>query len=143
MEPEPAGKWVLCNYNFEGRNSSELSVKHRDVLEVRRLGRRQRGWRALSPDNRPRVMYLSQVLDDKRKWWKVRNQQGQEGYVPYNILTSHPGPWGGRSQSPAGNLVSLVSLEESQILGPENGEASVQVKGIGKVAGWGLPVYLQ
>ncbi|XP_019483383.1 PREDICTED: epidermal growth factor receptor kinase substrate 8-like protein 1 isoform X1 [Hipposideros armiger] len=64
-EPEPAGKWVLCNYDFQARNSSELSVKQRDVLEV---------------------------LDDKRKWWKVRDQLGQEGYVPYNILTPHPGP---------------------------------------------------
>lgn len=76
-EPEPAGKWVLCNYDFQARNSSELSVKHRDVLEV---------------------------LDDKRKWWKVRDQWEQEGYVPYNILTPHPGPRVGRSQSPAGIL---------------------------------------
>lgn len=73
-EPEPAGKWVLCNYDFQARNSSELSVKHRDVLEV---------------------------LDDQRKWWKVRDQRGQEGYVPYNILTPHPGPQGSRSPSPA------------------------------------------
>lgn len=73
-EPQPAGKWVLCNYDFLARNSSELSVKHRDVLEV---------------------------LDDKRKWWKVRDQRGQEGYVPYNILTPHAGPQGSRSQSPA------------------------------------------
>ncbi|XP_036130660.1 epidermal growth factor receptor kinase substrate 8-like protein 1 [Molossus molossus] len=73
-EPEPAGKWVLSNYDFQARNNSELSVKHRDVLEV---------------------------LDDKRKWWKVRDHQGQEGYVPYNILTPHPGPGGSRSQSPA------------------------------------------
>ncbi|XP_066230583.1 epidermal growth factor receptor kinase substrate 8-like protein 1 [Saccopteryx leptura] len=74
-EPEPAvGKWVLCNYDFQARNSSELSVKHRDILEV---------------------------LDDQRKWWKVRDQRGQEGYVPYNILTSHPGPRSSRSQSPA------------------------------------------
>lgn len=73
-EPEPAGKWVLCNYDFQARNSSELSVKHRDVLEV---------------------------LDDQRKWWKVRDQRGQEGYVPYNILTPHPGPRGSRSPSPA------------------------------------------
>lgn len=35
MEPELAGKWVLCNYDFQARNSSELSVKQRDVLEVR------------------------------------------------------------------------------------------------------------
>ncbi|XP_029100276.1 epidermal growth factor receptor kinase substrate 8-like protein 1 isoform X1 [Monodon monoceros] len=67
---EPAGKWVLCNYDFQARNSSELSVKQWDILEV---------------------------LDDQRKWWKVRDQRGQEGYVPYNILTPHPGPWGGRS----------------------------------------------
>ncbi|XP_048186147.1 epidermal growth factor receptor kinase substrate 8-like protein 1 isoform X2 [Perognathus longimembris pacificus] len=78
-EPEPARKWVLCNYDFQARNSSELSVKHRDVLEI---------------------------LDDKRKWWKARDQQGQEGYVPYNILTPHPGPQVNRSQSSAGSLDS-------------------------------------
>ncbi|XP_057567852.1 epidermal growth factor receptor kinase substrate 8-like protein 1 [Hippopotamus amphibius kiboko] len=68
--PEPAGKWVLSNYDFQARNSSELPVKQWDILEV---------------------------LDDQRKWWKVRDQRGQEGYVPYNILTPHPGPQGGRS----------------------------------------------
>uniref|UniRef100_A0A2K6CSL4 EPS8 signaling adaptor L1 n=1 Tax=Macaca nemestrina TaxID=9545 RepID=A0A2K6CSL4_MACNE len=35
LESETAGKWVLCNYDFQARNSSELSVKQRDVLEVR------------------------------------------------------------------------------------------------------------
>ncbi|XP_003406660.3 epidermal growth factor receptor kinase substrate 8-like protein 1 isoform X2 [Loxodonta africana] len=80
-QPEltPAGKWVLCNYDFQARNSSELSVKQKDVLEV---------------------------LDNSRKWWKVRDQQGQEGYVPYNILTPHPGPQGGRS--PARSLSSTT-----------------------------------
>ncbi|XP_004694146.1 PREDICTED: epidermal growth factor receptor kinase substrate 8-like protein 1 [Condylura cristata] len=73
-------KWVLCDYDFQARNSSELSVKHRDVLEV---------------------------LDDKRKWWKVRDQQGREGYVPYNILSPHPGPQAGPGQgSSASNLDS-------------------------------------
>ncbi|EAW72331.1 EPS8 like 1 [Homo sapiens] len=33
LESETAGKWVLCNYDFQARNSSELSVKQRDVLE--------------------------------------------------------------------------------------------------------------
>ncbi|XP_006868170.1 PREDICTED: epidermal growth factor receptor kinase substrate 8-like protein 1 [Chrysochloris asiatica] len=69
-EPAPAGKWCLAIYDFQARNSSELSVKQQDVL---------------------------QVLDDKRKWWKVRHPNGQEGYVPFNILTPHPGPQGGRS----------------------------------------------
>ncbi|MBZ3871255.1 Epidermal growth factor receptor kinase substrate 8-like protein 1 [Sciurus carolinensis] len=75
LEPEPAGKWVLSNYDFQARNSSELSVKQQDVLEV---------------------------LDDRRKWWKVRDQQGQEGYVPYNILTPHRGPQRDHIQSLAG-----------------------------------------
>uniref|UniRef100_A0A8C0DJE1 EPS8 like 1 n=1 Tax=Balaenoptera musculus TaxID=9771 RepID=A0A8C0DJE1_BALMU len=30
---EPAGKWVLCNYDFQARNSSELPVKQWDILE--------------------------------------------------------------------------------------------------------------
>ncbi|KAM6154484.1 epidermal growth factor receptor kinase substrate 8-like protein 1 [Erethizon dorsatum] len=80
-EPEPAAKWVLCNYDFQARNNSELSVKQRAVLEV---------------------------LDDRRKWWKVRDQQGQEGYVPYNILTPHPGPHADRSQSPARSLENVT-----------------------------------
>uniref|UniRef100_A0A2K6JT96 EPS8 signaling adaptor L1 n=1 Tax=Rhinopithecus bieti TaxID=61621 RepID=A0A2K6JT96_RHIBE len=33
LESETAGKWVLCNYDFQARNSSELSVKQRDILE--------------------------------------------------------------------------------------------------------------
>ena len=53
-------------------------------------------------------LYLFQVLDDQRTWWKVQDQRGQEGYVPYNSLTPHPGPRGGRS---------LVSRD--RLLGPE------------------------
>ncbi|XP_023040201.1 epidermal growth factor receptor kinase substrate 8-like protein 1 isoform X2 [Piliocolobus tephrosceles] len=47
-----------------------------------------------------------QVLDDRRKWWKVRDPAGQEGYVPYNILTPHPGPRLHHCQSPARSLNS-------------------------------------
>ncbi|XP_072463697.1 epidermal growth factor receptor kinase substrate 8-like protein 1 [Notamacropus eugenii] len=74
-EPEPRvpGKWVLCNYDFQARNGSELSVRRGDLLEV---------------------------LDDARKWWKVRDLQGHQGYVPYNILTAHQGP-PSRKPSPA------------------------------------------
>ncbi|XP_058386265.1 epidermal growth factor receptor kinase substrate 8-like protein 1 isoform X2 [Diceros bicornis minor] len=49
-----------------------------------------------------------QVLDDRRKWWKVRDPWGKEGYVPYNILTPHPGPPGSRSQSPARSLENSI-----------------------------------
>ncbi|XP_065755708.1 epidermal growth factor receptor kinase substrate 8-like protein 1 [Phocoena phocoena] len=93
---EPAGKWVLCNYDFQARNSSELSVKQWDILEV---------------------------LDDQRKWWKVRDQRGQEGYVPYNILTPHPGPRGGRSlenstPSPPPPPVSAPALAPTPLPAP-------------------------
>ncbi|XP_069918880.1 epidermal growth factor receptor kinase substrate 8-like protein 1 isoform X3 [Oryctolagus cuniculus] len=79
QEAEPAGRWVLCAYDFQARNGSELSIQQGDVL---------------------------QVLDDRRKWWKVRDPRGQEGYVPYNILTPHPGPGGDSGQPPAPPLDS-------------------------------------
>lgn len=120
---EPTAKWVLCNYDFQARNSSELSVKHQDVLEVRgEAGQGQPGeCSALATERHWVPMTLSpflQVLDDKRKWWKVRDPQGQEGYVPYNILAPYPGPPGDRSQSPARNMVS-AGRHVVQILGDE------------------------
>ena len=29
-----------------------------------------------------------QLLDVSKKWWKVRNDRGEEGYVPNNVLES-------------------------------------------------------
>ncbi|KAK9397482.1 epidermal growth factor receptor kinase substrate 8-like 1 [Crotalus adamanteus] len=52
-------KSVICTHSFTARNSNELSVLQGDILEV---------------------------LDDSRKWWKVKNCYDQVGYVPYNIL---------------------------------------------------------
>lgn len=29
---------------------------------------------------------VTQVIEDDKQWWKLRNRSGQAGYVPYNIL---------------------------------------------------------
>lgn len=31
-------------------------------------------------------MCFSQVIEDDKQWWKLRNRSGQAGYVPFNIL---------------------------------------------------------
>lgn len=51
-----------AQHDREGANQKELTVKKGEVLEV---------------------------VDDSRNWWKMRNAQGGEGFVPYTILESY------------------------------------------------------
>nr|XP_031362803.1 epidermal growth factor receptor kinase substrate 8-like protein 3 [Lonchura striata domestica] len=66
--PLPAQGLVRALYDFQARNSQELSVRRGDTL---------------------------QVLDQQRKWWLVQDERGDRGHVPGNILEPVPEP--GRS----------------------------------------------
>ncbi|NXH55452.1 ES8L3 protein, partial [Rhabdornis inornatus] len=63
--PLPAQGLVRALYDFQARNSQELSVRKGDTL---------------------------QVLDQQRRWWLVQDERGDRGHVPGNILEPLPEP---------------------------------------------------
>ncbi|NWU33396.1 ES8L3 protein, partial [Hylia prasina] len=65
VSPLPAQGLVRALYDFQARNSQELSVRKGDTL---------------------------QVLDQQRKWWLVQDEWGDRGHVPGNILEPLPEP---------------------------------------------------
>ncbi|NWI42700.1 ES8L3 protein, partial [Picathartes gymnocephalus] len=65
VSPLPAQGLVRALYDFQARNSQELSVRKGDTL---------------------------QVLDQQRKWWLVQDERGDRGHVPGNILEPLPEP---------------------------------------------------
>ncbi|NWX38563.1 ES8L3 protein, partial [Notiomystis cincta] len=67
--PLPAQGLVRALYDFQARNSQELSVRKGDTLLV---------------------------LDQQRKWWLVQDERGDRGHVPGNILEPLPEPHGAR-----------------------------------------------
>ncbi|NXD29732.1 ES8L3 protein, partial [Spelaeornis formosus] len=65
VSPLPVQGLVRALYDFQARNSQELSVRKGDTL---------------------------QVLDQQRKWWLVQDERGDRGHVPGNILEPVPEP---------------------------------------------------
>ncbi|NWV25869.1 ES8L3 protein, partial [Origma solitaria] len=70
--PLPTQGLARALYDFQARNSQELSVRKEDTL---------------------------QVLDQQRKWWLVQDERGDRGYVPGNILEPLPEPGHKRGHS--------------------------------------------
>ncbi|KAJ8360647.1 hypothetical protein SKAU_G00171720 [Synaphobranchus kaupii] len=56
---EPPPRYMRVMYDFTARNRRELSIMKDDMV---------------------------QVLDQSKQWWKVRNAEEEEGYVPHNVL---------------------------------------------------------
>ncbi|NXR45631.1 ES8L3 protein, partial [Hippolais icterina] len=75
VSPLPAQGLVRALYDFQARNSQELSVRKGDTL---------------------------QVLDQQRKWWLVQDEWGDRGHVPGNILEPlvEPGHSAGQDSPP-------------------------------------------
>eukprot|EP00063_Salmo_salar_P047498 XP_014022333.1 PREDICTED: epidermal growth factor receptor kinase substrate 8-like protein 3 isoform X1 [Salmo salar] len=58
---EPNPSYMRVMYDFTARNNRELSISKGEVV---------------------------QLLDMSKKWWKVRSNRGEQGFVPNNILES-------------------------------------------------------
>ncbi|NWR40629.1 ES8L3 protein, partial [Tachuris rubrigastra] len=71
VPPDPAQGLFRALYDFQARNSQELSVRKGDALKV---------------------------LSQQKKWWLVQDERGDRGHVPGNIL--EPLPEQGRGGGP-------------------------------------------
>ncbi|NXT16993.1 ES8L3 protein, partial [Prunella fulvescens] len=106
--PLPAQGLARALYDFQARNSQELSVRKGDTL---------------------------QVLDQQRKWWLVQDERGDRGHVPGNILEPLPEPgYSSRQDSPPSLHPSSSPAEVTAWL-TDKGFSRITVRTLGVLRG--------
>ena len=76
--------------DFLSRNDRELTVRKGEMVEVSIEINQQLFFPFPSLPFQPAAWFLRcvdpQLLDKSKQWWKVRNNRGEEGFVPNNVL---------------------------------------------------------
>ncbi|NWS09101.1 ES8L3 protein, partial [Motacilla alba] len=106
--PPPAQGLVRALYDFQARNSQELSVRKGDTL---------------------------QVLDQQRKWWLVQDERGDRGHVPGNILEPLPEPGHSSRQDSPPTLQPGSSPAEVTAWLVDKGFSRITVRTLGVLRG--------
>ncbi|NXW76508.1 ES8L3 protein, partial [Hirundo rustica] len=106
--PLPAQGLVRALYDFQARNSQELSVRKGDTL---------------------------QVLDQQRKWWLVQDEWGDRGHVPGNILEPLPEPGYSPRQDSPPTLQADSSPAEVTAWLTDKGFSRITVRTLGVLRG--------
>ncbi|NXF22127.1 ES8L3 protein, partial [Rhodinocichla rosea] len=106
--PLPAQGLARALYDFQARNSQELSVRKGDTL---------------------------QVLDQQRKWWLVQDERGDRGHVPGNILEPLPEPGHSSRQDSPPTLHPNSSPAEVTAWLTDKGFSRITVRTLGVLRG--------
>ncbi|XP_051627690.1 LOW QUALITY PROTEIN: epidermal growth factor receptor kinase substrate 8-like protein 3 [Manacus candei] len=105
----PAQGLFRALYDFQARNSQELSVRKGDTL---------------------------QVLSQQKKWWLVQDERGDRGHVPGNILEPlpEPGRGGGAQRRPPALRPDSTPAEVTAWLA-DKGFSRITVRSLGVLRG--------